>query len=225
MNIRLRNPGSIITGRRVMKFWLLKAAGTLEDEELILENSVITIGWAEFPDLSSIKNEAQVKKIMLEKYPGMQETRSSAWAREINSFITKIKKGDLVAVPLKTRNEILIGKVTGDYEYRQLSDFISHIRSMKWLKTLPKGDFEEEYDIDLNSPEVLTLIEADSEKLSCIIEIKSLGDIVEELNFALDELGSLKEKLLEFTYKLAEAEDISEVKTIAAEMERMLKEK
>ncbi len=27
-----------------MKFWLLKAAGTLEDEEIILENSVITIG-------------------------------------------------------------------------------------------------------------------------------------------------------------------------------------
>lgn len=87
-----------------MRFWLLKAAGTLEDEELILEYSVITIGWAEFADLSSIRNEAQVKRIMLEKYPGMQDERSSAWAGEIYSFITKIKKGDLVAVPLKTRN-------------------------------------------------------------------------------------------------------------------------
>jgi len=208
-----------------MKFWLIKAAGTLEDEELILENSVITIGWAEFPDLSSIKNEVQVKKIMLEKYPGMQETRSSAWAREINSFITKIKKGDLVAVPLKTRNEMLIGKVTGDYEYRQLSDFISHIRSVRWLKTLPKGDFEEEYDIDLSSPEVLSLIEADPEKLSGPIEIKTLGALVEELNFALDELDSLKERLLELTYRLAETEEISKVKTIAAEMEKLLRER
>jgi len=211
--------------RQVMKFWLIKAAGTFEDEELILENSVITIGWAEFPDLSSIKNEVQVKKIMLEKYPGMQETRSSAWAREINSFITKIKKGDLVAVPLKTRNEMLIGKVTGDYEYRQLSNFISHIRSVRWLKTLPKGDFEEEYDVDINSPEVLSLIKAGSEELAGLTEIKSLGDLVKELNFALDEVDSLKEKLLELTYMLAETEEISEVKEIAAEMEKILREK
>lgn len=208
-----------------MKLWLLKATGTLEDEELILENSVITIGWAEFPDLSSIKNEAQVKKIMLEKYPGMQEERSSAWAGEIYSFITKIKKGDLVAVPFKTRNEMLIGKVTGDYEYRQLSDFIRHVRSVSWLKTIPKGDFEEEYDIDLSSPEALSLIEAGPEKFSGITEIKTLGVLLEELNFALDELGSLKERLLELTYRLAETEEISEVRKIAAEMKKMLKEK
>lgn len=208
-----------------MKLWLLKSAGTLEDEELILENSVITVGWAEFPDLSSIKNEGQVKKIMLEKYPGMQDERSSAWTGEIYSFITKIKKGDLVAVPLKTRNEMLIGKVTGDYEYRQLSDFVRHIRSVSWLKTLPKGDFEEEYDVDLSSPETLSLIEAGPEKLSDITEIKPLGVLLEELNFALSELGSLKEKLLELTYRMAATEDISEVRKIAAEMEKMLKEK
>ena len=71
----------------------------------------------------------------------MQEVRGCAWAGEICSFITKIKKGDLVAVPLKTKNEIMIGKVTGNYEYRQLSNFISHVRKVRWLKTLPKGDF------------------------------------------------------------------------------------
>ncbi|HII93571.1 MAG TPA: hypothetical protein HA262_15840 [Methanosarcina sp.] len=208
-----------------MRFWLLKAAGTLEDEELILEYSMITIGWAELPDLSSVRNEAQVKKIMLDKYPGMQDERSSAWAEEIYSFITRMKKGDLVAVPLKTRNEMLTGKVTGDYEYRQISDFIRHIRSVSWLKTVPKGDFEEEYDVDLSSPETLSLIEAGPEKLSDITKIKSLGALLEELNFTLDELGSLKERLLELTYRLAVTEDIFEVRKIAAEMEKMLKEK
>ncbi len=206
-----------------MKFWLLKAAGTLEDEELILENSIITIGWAELPDFSSIKDEGQVKKIILEKYPGMQDERSSAWAGEIYSFITKIKKGDLVAVPLKTRNEMLIGKVTGDYEYRQISDFVSHIRSVSWSKTIPKGDFEEGYDVDLSSPETLFLIEAGPEKFSETTEIKTLGVLLEELNCTLDELGSLKERLLELTYRLADTEEISEVQKIAAEMEKMLK--
>jgi len=179
-----------------MKLWLLKAAGTLEDEEIILEDSIITIGGAEFPDLSNIKNEEQVKKLILEKYPGMREERSETWAGEICSFITKIKKGDLVTVPLKTRNEVLIGKVTGNYEYRQLTDFISHIRKVRWLKTSLKGAFEE----------------------------KSLGALVEELSFALEDLDFLRERMLELAYRLAETDEIPEVRKIAAEMEKMLRE-
>jgi len=208
-----------------MKLWLLKAAGTLEDEEIILEDSIITIGGAEFPDLSNIKNEEQVKKLILEKYPGMREERSGTWAGEICSFITKIKKGDLVAVPLKTRNEVLIGKISGDYEYRQLTDFISHIRRVRWLKTSPKGAFEEEYDIDLNSPEALFLIKANPEKLSGFLETKSLGALVEELSFALEDLDFLRERMLELAYRLTETDEIPEVRRIAEEMEKMLREK
>jgi predicted Mrr-cat superfamily restriction endonuclease len=208
-----------------MKLWLLKASGTLEDEEIILEDNVITIGGAEFPDLSGIKNEEQVKKLILKKYPGMRGERSGTWAGEICSFITKIKKGDLIAVPLKTRNEVLIGKVTGDYEYRQLSDFISHIRRVRWLKTFPKGAFEEEYDVDLNSPEALFLIKADPGKLSGFTETKSLGALVEELSFALEDMDLIRQRILELVYRLAETDEIPEVRKIAAEMEKMLREK
>lgn len=208
-----------------MKLWFLKAAGTFEDEEIILKESVITIGWAEFPNLSHVKNEEQVKKIMLEKYPGMQEVRGCAWAGEICSFITKIKKGDFVAVPLKSKNEVLIGKVTGNYDFKQLSNFISHVRKVRWLKTIPKGVFEREYSVDLNSPETLFFIKSDPEKLSCLIETKSLGVLVEELNFALEDMDFMRERMLELVYRLSETDDIAEIKRIAAEMEKMLREK
>lgn len=208
-----------------MKLWLLKAAGTLEDEEIILKDSIITIGGAEFPDLSNIKNEEQVKKLILEKYPGMREERSETWAGEICSFIRKIKKGDLVTIPLKTRNEVLIGKVTGNYEYRQLTDFISHIRKVRWLKTSLKGVFEEEYNVDFNSPEALFLIKADPEKLADFIETKSMGALIEDLGFALEDLDFLRERMLELAYRLAETDEIPEVRKIAAEMEKMLREK
>lgn len=207
-----------------MKFWLLKAAGTLEDEEIILENSVITIGGAEFPDLSGIKEKEQVEKVIIEKYPGMKGKLSDKWAGEIFFFITNIKKGDLVAVPLKTRNEVLIGKVTGDYEYRQLSDFISHTRKVRWLKTISKGEFEEEYDVDLNSPEALSLINTDLQKLSELVEAKSLETITQELFLTLEDLNLTREKLLELTSRLAETEEISEIRRIAEEMEGILKE-
>ena len=180
-----------------MKIWLLKAAGTLEDEEIILKDNVITIGWSEFPDLSYIKNEKEVKKLMLAKYPGMQEVRGCAWAGEIYSFISKMKKGDPVAVPLKSKNEVLIGRVAGNYEYRRLSNFISHIRKVRWLNTLPKGIFEEEFDVSLSSPETLVLIKTDSEKFLSLTKAKSLEVLIEELNFALDDFCFLRERTLE----------------------------
>ncbi len=205
-----------------MKLWLLKSAGTLEDEERILEDSVVTIGWAELPDLSH-RNEEQLKKLMLEKYPSVRGELSETWAGEIYSFITKITKGDLVAVPFKTRNEVMIGKVTGDYEYRQITGFIRHIRKVRWLKTISKGDLEEEYDVDLNSPEAILPIKADLQKLSALVETKSLETLIRELSFALEDLELTKEKMLELVSRLAETDEITEVRKIAAEMEKILK--
>ncbi|MDI9394166.1 MAG: hypothetical protein QM426_01550 [Euryarchaeota archaeon] len=207
-----------------MRLWLLKSAGTLEDEERILEDSVVTIGWAELPDLSG-KNEEQVKKLILGIYPGVRGELSETWAGEICSFITKIEKGDLLVVPFKTRNEALIGKVTGDYEYRQISCFIRHIRKVRWLKIISKGELEEEYDIDLNSPEALLSIKTDNKKLLALFETKSLEVIIGELSFALEDLELMKEKMLELVHRLAESNDISEVRKIAAEMEYVLRKK
>lgn len=207
-----------------MKFWLLKSAGTLEDEERILEDSVVTIGWAELPDLSG-RNKEQVKKLILEKYPGMREELSETWAEEICSFVTKIEKGDLVAVPLKTRNEVLIGKISEKYEYRWLTNFISHIRKVVWLKTISKEELEEEYDVDLSSPETLYLINADFQKLSALVGTKCLEAIIGELSFVLEDLELMKERMLELVCRLAETEEITEVRKIAAEMEKLLKEK
>lgn len=207
-----------------MKFWLLKSAGTLEDEERILEDSIVTIGWAELPDLSG-KNKDQVKRLIMEKYPGMREELSKTWTEEICSFITKIEKGDLVAVPFKTRNEVLIGKISGNYEYRWLTNFISHTRKVMWLKTISKGEFEKEYDVDLGSPETLYQIKTDLQKLSSLAGTKSLEALIGELSFALEDLDLMKERILELVYRLAKTDEIPEVRRIAEEMEQILKEK
>jgi len=208
-----------------MNFWLLKAAGTVEDEDAMLENNVITIGWSEFPDFSGVENEVQVKKVMLDKYPSMQEERCKAWAGEIYSFIKKIGQGDLVAVPLKTRSEMIVGKVTGDYEYRQVSNFITHVRKVRWMKTLPKENFEEEYDMDLNSPETLLQVKASREQLSGLLGMKSLGTLLDELTTSLEDLELLREEMNELVKRIYEAKDLSEARLIATEMEKLLREK
>ena len=92
-------------------------------------------------------------------------------------------------------------------------------------KTVPKGYFEEEYDIDLNSPEAISLISTEPEKLSVLVETKSLESLARELSSTLGDLDLMKEKMLELVDRLAETEEIPEVRKIAAEMEKILKEK
>lgn len=206
-----------------MKFWLIKSASTVEDEETILDQNVISIGWSEFPDFSGVESAARVKEIMLEKYPTMQEERCEAWAREIYRFLREIRPGDLIAVPLKAKKEMIFGKIMGNYEYRQISNFISHIRKVRWLRLISKEDFEVEYDVDLNTDEALFEIPISPEKIVSIAGTKGVETLLTELTFALDDLVFLKERMEGMVEKLKETEDLSEVRKIAAGMEKMLK--
>jgi restriction system protein len=63
---------------------------------------------------------------------------------QIWDFIKEIKKGDLVALPLKTQSSIAIGRIEGDYEDREISPEVKHIRKVKWLKIIPRSEFDQD---------------------------------------------------------------------------------
>ena len=49
----------------------------------------------------------------------------------------KIKKGDLLVLPLKSQSAIAIGKVTSDYQFREdLTESVHHVRSVEWIDAL-----------------------------------------------------------------------------------------
>ena len=58
--------------------------------------------------------------------------------------LEEIKRGDLVALPLKTQSSIAIGRIEGDYEYREISPEVKHIRKVKWLKIIPRSEFDQD---------------------------------------------------------------------------------
>ena len=63
---------------------------------------------------------------------------------QIWDFAKEIKRGDLVALPLKTQSSIAIGRIEGDYEYREISPEVKHIRKVKWLKIIPRSEFDQD---------------------------------------------------------------------------------
>lgn len=128
-----------------MSLWLVRAGRHGEQEQGALEHSVVTIGWNEFSDLSNIKTRDELFELYGKVYldRAVKKMRAINEVGQVWRFIREIQKGDLVALPLKTQSAIAIGKVEGDYEYRELTNIIKHFRRVKWLKTIPRSAFDQ----------------------------------------------------------------------------------
>lgn len=133
-----------------MSLWLVRAGKYGEQEQGCLDNNVITIGWNELPDLSNLgvgkweKDKEEFKKIYAKTYPNASNHQVSYGAGQIWYFVHGIKKGDYIALPLKSQSAIALGQVIGEYEYKPITDNIKHIRKVKWLKTVARSEFDED---------------------------------------------------------------------------------
>ena len=127
-----------------MSLWLVRAGAHGEQEQGVLENSVITIHWNDFPDLSKFTSKDGMLNFYFQSRPNAKKTQAANEVGEIWSFAHDIQKGDLAAVPLKGQSAIAIGEVKGDYEYTTIKENIKHVRQVKWLKKIPRGAFDQD---------------------------------------------------------------------------------
>lgn len=127
-----------------MSLWLVRAGSYGEQEQGALEHNVATIGWKDLPDLSKIKSREVLAELYAKVYPDHKKMKAANHIGQIWRFIHEIKKGDLVALPLKTQSAIVLGKIEGDYECKELTNNIKHIRRVKWLKTIPRSSFDQD---------------------------------------------------------------------------------
>jgi hypothetical protein len=103
----------------------------LEDDDDIfrycMENNCIAMGWGEDIDYTNMNTADIVKATVDSKQKGTA-------AQQINMFIHQIKIQDYVIISNGNHRFRAIGKVTGDYEYREEApiDFY-HFRPVVWL--------------------------------------------------------------------------------------------
>lgn len=127
-----------------MSLWMVRAGRHGEQEQGALDNSVVTIAWNEFGDISNLKNRGELKKLYLQIHPMAKKKKMANAVGHLWRFANDIQIGDLVALPLKTQSAIALGKVQGPYEYKELASDIKHIRRVSWEKTLPRSAFDED---------------------------------------------------------------------------------
>ncbi len=121
-----------------MALWLVRAGRYGEDENAAIEKGMVIIGWREVPGTIDVQNYEEMKEKLSEIYPENSSKAIMNFAAQFWAFISRIQKGDYVALPLKTRSMIAIGEVVGDYQYLDGR----HIRKVKWIKDdMPRNIF------------------------------------------------------------------------------------
>lgn len=141
--------------------WMVRAGNDNELAEIVGERGEVAIGWPELGDISHLDSREKVKRHYRKKRPGEKPGRVPVNAGQLYRFSQEVHKGDYVLTYLKSSRQVLIGIVTGDYEYREeaLLDHYPHVRSVNWIKEVSRDDFGTQAKNSLGS--ILTVFNLD----------------------------------------------------------------
>ena len=130
-----------------MALWTVRVGKEGEHEEKFLSKKRIYLTWDDLSEnLSDIHDDEKRLALLTSRYPDKNRHALGNWRGQIWSFVEKMKIGDLVAVPIRKRSTIHIGKITGDYCHSpKFENPYYHYRTVEWLATdVPRLNFDQE---------------------------------------------------------------------------------
>lgn len=127
-----------------MKLWTVRAGRHGEQEQICIDKNVITIKWDNLPDLKKFKTRVELSEEYQKIYPSETGQKAGMRVGQVWKFANEIAIGDIVALPSKFQPVIHIGKVIGDYQHDNKIDGIVHYRQVKWLKVIPRANFDQD---------------------------------------------------------------------------------
>ncbi len=198
-----------------MTFWLVRADKHGEQEDGVLENNVVAIGWNDLPDLSNIVTKEELEKLYSETYGPQKKMHISNVVGQIWSFLKKIDSGDLVALPLKRKSGIAIGEIVGDYEFKEIQSNIKHIRKVNWIKTFPRSSFDQDILFSLGAFLTVGRVRRDDAEervrsmLKGEITSKKLDNDIETETSELDLEQYSKDQIIKFLERNFAGHDLS----------------
>ena len=107
-----------------MVVWIVRAGEMGEQEQGALDLGVATIGWNQLPNLSLVQDKGDLKELYLKCSPGGKKLAVANMTAQIWTFCREIKKGDLVAIPLKTQKSDSIKQELSMSEFYKIIDIM-----------------------------------------------------------------------------------------------------
>ncbi len=136
-----------------MQVWIIRAGQSSRLADAFVEHDVVALGWADLVgDLRRYDRYA-----LTEELKGAGVATPDQDAEELLNFRDQVIGGDLVVVPDTTAREIVVGRITGPYEFRADSPVVdeddgpsSHLRGVEWWGRGARDDLAEHLRKELN---------------------------------------------------------------------------
>jgi len=129
-----------------MALWVVRCGGDSAFEQEAYEQQFVGIGWGKLGDVSSFETIEELRKHYSETHPGDKVRSQINCSSQVFTFSKKIQKGDLVALPIKSRGAIAFGKVIGDYQYvKDAHYYVAHQRKVEWIgQPIPRSSISQD---------------------------------------------------------------------------------
>lgn len=129
-----------------MALWICRAGKMGEYETKFIEDKKIYCTWDNLDwDMSAVRDRDAFKERMRETYPDKSANTIRNWVGQLWAFAHSIKSGDWVMVPSKIKPVVYLAEVKTDYQFDSTaSDLYQHFRQVKWLKEIPRADFDQD---------------------------------------------------------------------------------
>ena len=131
--------------KELAKVYLVRAGTSGEDEEYVLENDLAIVGFHDVPSLEGAEDYDEIRRRVAAANPDANPRATAQRAGQLWYFALGMKRGDIVVLPRKRSAQIALGRVAGDYAYRQLGTSLRHTRAVEWLRVdVPRTAFEQD---------------------------------------------------------------------------------
>jgi restriction system protein len=136
-----------------MGLWMVRAGKRGEREDFALDKNCVLIGWDAFPDLKSLRSREAVGEAYRKAYPDVGARRMASHIGQLFRFAHEMKRGEVVALPLKRQRQVAFGVISGDYEFHpEHPPGARHVRPVDWkIKDFPRDQLDRKFLNSLQS--------------------------------------------------------------------------
>ncbi len=122
--------------------WVVRAGQGNEAVERFQEDAVVAYGGARIGDLRVLRTREAIRQKVADLYPEHPRGAVANWAGQYWKIYHEIHQGDLVLTPIQATREIMLGTITGDYEFhKDHPDGYPHFRKVRWVRTVTRDVF------------------------------------------------------------------------------------
>jgi len=160
--------------------WIVRAGEDSHYAEGFATAGAIAIGWNDIPGLDDLRGMEQREIEKLLRAEGRSAGVASADAREMIAFRDGIQVNDVVVTPDSPAREILVGDVTGEYEYRPdapLGDY-RHVRTVAWVGRFGRDNLPAPLHQDTRYRRTIRLLDARPDEWLALVAEMRAGDPV-----------------------------------------------